>query len=62
MSEVSSQTEVCFNTYSRAMKEIQSKSHENDDDIKIQVEEDDIVLSQKRKREARNESIKNVCW
>lgn len=62
MSDVSSQTEVCFNRYSRAMKEIQSKSNDNEDEIKIQIEEDDIVLNQKRKREARNENIKNVCW
>lgn len=63
MSKVSTQNEVCFHRYSRAMQDIRSKSNENYEEIKIEeVSEQDVILNQKRKREARNESIKNVCW
>lgn len=62
-SEVSSQTDVCLNRYSRAINELRSKSHDTDiDELKRQVNEDDVILNQKRKREARNENLKSVCW
>lgn len=62
MSSVTDHHEVCFNRYSRAFKEILSKSHANEDETEVEVEQQDIILNQKRKREAANKNIKNVCW
>lgn len=56
MKEVAPQNELCFNRYSNAMREIQSKTVEQN------ASNPDMISYQKRKREAADEGIKNVCW
>lgn len=56
MKEVAPQNEVCFSAYSAAMTQIQSKTLEEN------LTNPDLISYQKRKREAADEGIKNVCW
>ncbi|XP_018573831.1 uncharacterized protein LOC108912896 [Anoplophora glabripennis] len=55
MKRVEKQNEVCFKRYTKAMNEIQSNTPE------VNSSEPDIVNVIKKKREAADEGIKNVC-
>lgn len=63
MQTIEKENEVCFNQYNRKMNEIQAKTPMDD------ITQEDILISQeafsktmKRKRDAADEGIKNVCW
>ncbi|KAJ8972035.1 hypothetical protein NQ314_000418 [Rhamnusium bicolor] len=55
MKQVEKENEVCFKRYTKAMNEIQSNTPE------LNNSEPDIVNVMKKKREAADEGIKNVC-
>uniref|UniRef100_A0AAR5QE90 Protein TsetseEP domain-containing protein n=1 Tax=Dendroctonus ponderosae TaxID=77166 RepID=A0AAR5QE90_DENPD len=62
MQTIEKENEVCFNQYNRKMNEIQAKTPMDD------ITQEDILISQeafsktmKRKRDAADEGIKNVC-
>lgn len=55
MTKVEPQTEVCLKRYSKAMEEIQSNTPE------LNISEPDTVGVLKKKREAADEGIRNVC-
>lgn len=57
MNEESSGNDVCYNKYAGVMEEIQSKTKEKKEDY-----DEDVVSYQKKKREAGNEDVKNICW
>lgn len=56
MKQVEKENEICFKRYTKTMNEIQPNTPE------VSPTEPDIVNVIKRKREAANEGIKNVCW
>lgn len=56
MKKVERENEVCFKRYTKAMNDIQSNTPE------VNSAEPDIVSVLKKKREAADEGIKNVCW
>ncbi|EFA07708.1 uncharacterized protein LOC100141683 isoform X2 [Tribolium castaneum] len=55
MKKVEKQNEMCLKTYTKAMKEIESRTEEQVTD------EPDLVTYQKRKRETADEGIRSVC-
>ena len=57
MKKVEPENEVCYSRYAEAMKQIQSKGPEQQN-----ATSDDQVSFQKKKREAADEGIKNICW
>lgn len=56
MKKVEKQNEMCLKTYTKAMKEIESRTEEQT------TSEPDLVTYQKRKRETADEGIRSVCW
>ncbi|CAH0564860.1 unnamed protein product [Brassicogethes aeneus] len=57
MKKVEPENEVCFKRYRKAMENIQA----NSPSIEAAADINDLVSYQKRKREAADEGIKNVC-
>nr|CAH7723294.1 unnamed protein product [Callosobruchus chinensis] len=58
MQKVEKQNAICFKRYTTAMHEIQSKTPASE----VSQAEPDIINLMKKKREAADEGIKNVCW
>ncbi|VEN52813.1 unnamed protein product [Callosobruchus maculatus] len=58
MQKVEKQNAICFKRYTTAMHEIQSKTPASE----VTQAEPDIINLMKKKREAADEGIKNVCW
>lgn len=59
MQRIEKENEMCFKQYTRRMNEIESKTPMD------AITEEDLVsfkTSLKRKRDAADEGIKNVCW
>lgn len=62
MKKVEKENEICLKKYTKAMKEIESRTvHEEEEEAQGSVEPN-LITYQKRKREAANEGIKSVCW
>lgn len=59
MQKIEQQNEVCFKQYTNQMRQIAEKTPMND------ISQEDLLTfktTMKRKRDAADEGIKNVCW
>lgn len=59
MQKIEQQNEVCFKQYTNQMRNIAEKTPMND------ISQEDLLTfktTMKRKRDAADEGIKNVCW
>lgn len=61
MTQVENENKLCFKRYTEAMREIQANTPDMPEATQIVSVETEIKF-QKKKREAADKGIKNVCW